>query len=88
MVPFKLPNLSIDCTWKRFERSFDGTVDIIVHAVNDINYDEVYCAFNRAKSKAIEQLFVGIRSDDRNFDPCVFRFDRKVNIVVGDVTGY
>lgn len=42
----------------------------------------------RAKSKAIEQLFVGIRSDDRNFDPCVFRFDRKVNIVVGDVTGY
>lgn len=34
----------------------------------------------RAKSKAIEQLFVGIRFDDRNFDPCVFRFDRKVNI--------
>lgn len=42
----------------------------------------------RAKSKAIEQLFVGIRFDDRNFDPCVFRFDRKVNIVVGNVTGY
>lgn len=39
----------------------------------------------RAKSKAIEQL---LRFDDRNFDPCVFRFDRKVNIVVGDVTGY
>lgn len=90
MVPFKLPNLSIDYTWKRFERSFDGTVDIIVHAVNDINYDEVYCAFNRACQEQIliEQLFVGIRFDDRNFDPCVFRFDRKVNIVVGDVTGY